>query len=120
MNTAGLIVTIYVARVLKPELFGIYSLALSITFLILTFADLGVNGTVTRYVAEALKMRDHALVRGYVRSLGLVKILLSLLASFILFIVAIYSPIIFKKDLEVLKVLTLYVIFTICLYSFSI
>ena len=110
-NIAGLIVTIYVARILKPELFGIYSLAISITFLILTFADLGVNGTVTRYVADSLKMKDHALVRGYIRSLGLVKLLLSFLASLILFVVAIYSHMIFKKDLKVLEILTLYVIF---------
>jgi len=42
-NLVGLFVTIYVARALKPELFGIYSLALSVTFLLLTFTDLGIK-----------------------------------------------------------------------------
>jgi len=52
-NVAGLILTIILARLLQSELFGIYHLALAIAFLLLTFADLGINGTVVRYVSYA-------------------------------------------------------------------
>jgi len=51
----GLIFTIVVARLLFPELFGIYSLALAIILTIATFTDLGINATLSRYLAESLK-----------------------------------------------------------------
>ena len=67
-NATGVLITIYVARVLKSELFGIYSLALSVAFLIMTFTDLGLNTTLIRYVAHAYDIGDHELVRGYIKS----------------------------------------------------
>lgn len=84
-NVTGLIVTIYLARVLKPELFGIYSLSISIAFLLLTFTDLGINATAVRYIAEAYGRKDYELVRGYIRGLSKLKIVLALLVSLILF-----------------------------------
>jgi stage V sporulation protein B len=50
----ALIFTILVARMLFPELFGIYSLALTVVLTIATFTDLGLNATATRYLAESL------------------------------------------------------------------
>ncbi len=85
-NLAGLVILIYVARVLKPELFGIYSLAISIAFLLMTFTDLGINATVVRYVAYAHGKADVELVRGYIRSLGKFKVFLVLLVASALFL----------------------------------
>ncbi|MEM2070925.1 MAG: oligosaccharide flippase family protein, partial [Archaeoglobaceae archaeon] len=48
-NLSGLIVSIYLAKTLKPELFGIYSLVLSIAYLVLSLTDLGINAATTRY-----------------------------------------------------------------------
>ncbi len=84
-NVVGVVVTIYVARALKPELFGIYSLALSIAFLLLTFTDLGINTTLIRYVAHAYGLKDHELVRGYIRSLSKLKVVLVIFTSLLLF-----------------------------------
>lgn len=99
----ALIFTIIIARTLFPELFGIYSLALSIILTISTFADLGINSTLIRYVADSLKSRtEKAKQEARSRFLFLfkIKILLTAILSLLLFvfseIIAIY---IFKKPL---------------------
>lgn len=99
-NVVGVIVTIYVARALKPELFGIYSLALSIAFFLLTFTDLGLNTTLIRYVAHSYGNGDYELVRGYVKSLGKLKFLLVFFVSISLFLLSDYlSLMVFKKPM---------------------
>ncbi len=85
-NFTGLILTIYLARVLKPSLFGIYSLSISIAFLLMTFTDLGISPTTVRYISEAYGKKDLELVRGYIRYLGKVKFALSFIVSIILLI----------------------------------
>ena len=113
-NVVGIVVTIYVARALKPELFGIYSLALSIAFLLLTFTDLGINATIIRYVAHAYGLKDYELVRGYIRSLSKLKVLLVLVVSLVLFVSSdLLSIYVFHKPLlsDPLKVTSLFVLF---------
>ncbi|WP_456327589.1 oligosaccharide flippase family protein [Archaeoglobus sp.] len=113
-NVVGVVVTIYVARALKPELFGIYSLALSIAFLLLTFTDLGINSTLVRYVAHAYGLKDYELVRGYIRSLSKLKVLLVLIVSITLFASSdVLSIYVFHKPLlsNPLKVISLYTLF---------
>ena len=50
----GAIFIILIARLLLPELFGVYSLAISIIVIIMTFTDLGISNTVVRYVSQAI------------------------------------------------------------------
>ena len=50
----ALIFTILLARFLLPERFGIYSLAMSVALIFITFADMGINHTVIRYVSKEL------------------------------------------------------------------
>ena len=87
-NIAGVILTIILARLLHPELFGIYHLALAIGFLLLTFTDLGINGTLIRYVSQALGRNDETLARLYFMYLVKIKLVLSLLVSVIIFLLA--------------------------------
>ena len=47
----GLLATILIARILLPELFGVYSLVLSIILLAVTAIDSGINGTQVKYVS---------------------------------------------------------------------
>ena len=117
-NVVEVIVTIYVARALKPELFGIYSLALSIAFLLLTFTDLGVNATLIRNVAHAYGLGDYELVRGYIRGLSKLRVLLVLVVSIILFASSdVLSIYVFHKSLlsDPLKITSLFILF----FSFS-
>ncbi|MBU2496828.1 MAG: oligosaccharide flippase family protein, partial [Nanoarchaeota archaeon] len=94
----GLIFTIIVARLLAPELFGVYSLALAIMLLIFTFADLGLAQTLVRYVSDSLGQKNKTLARSYFKYLFKVKILSVLIFSLALFLLSkIISIYIFKN-----------------------
>ncbi|MDI6810221.1 MAG: flippase [archaeon] len=87
-GVGGLIFTFILARLLHPELFGIFHLALAVGFLLLTFADLGINGTVVRYVSYALGKKDETLARSYFMYLGKLKFLLTIISSLSLALLA--------------------------------
>ncbi len=87
-NISGLIITVFLARALGPENFGIYSLSISVAFLVLAFTDLGVNQTLIRYVSEAVGMENTSLARGYIRELGKMKLMLTTLTSLTLFLLS--------------------------------
>jgi stage V sporulation protein B len=84
----GLIFTVVLARLLHPELFGVYHLALSVALVMMTFTDLGVNRTMTRYVSHALGRDDKTLARSYFTYLLRIKFLFALLSSLALIILA--------------------------------
>ena len=84
----GLVFTVILARLLHPEFFGVYHLALSVALVMLTFADLGVNRTMTRYVSYALGKNDNTLARSFFRYLLKIKFLFALLTSLALIILA--------------------------------
>jgi O-antigen/teichoic acid export membrane protein len=50
----ALIFTVIVARVLLPELFGIYSLALTIILTASMLTDFGIGSTLTRFISESI------------------------------------------------------------------
>lgn len=119
-SLVGVIVTIYVARALRPESFGIYSLALSLAFLLMTFTDLGVNTTLVRYIAYSYSKGDYELMRGYIRGLSKLKILLTAFASLFLFISSdlLATYVFHKQSLSTpLKIVSAY-IFLFSLLSF--
>ncbi len=84
-NVSGLIITVFLARALGPDNFGIYSLSISIAFLVLVFTDLGINQTVIRYVSFALGKNNLPMLRGYIRELAKMKIVLMTISAFSLF-----------------------------------
>jgi len=83
----GLIFSIILARVLRPELFGIYALAMSICFFILQL-DPGINVALTRYLSDAIGKKDELLGRSYFKFLFKLKILLAIIFSVSLAILA--------------------------------
>ncbi|MEM4214997.1 MAG: oligosaccharide flippase family protein [Candidatus Pacearchaeota archaeon] len=97
----GLIFTVIIARFLFPELFGIYTLALTIILTIATFTDLGINSTLIRYLAESLKIKTKKTeieARSRLYFLLNFKILFTAIAAFALFLLSnIISIYIFKK-----------------------
>ncbi len=76
LKLGGLIFTILIARLLLPELFGIYALTLSLVTILLTFTNLGINETFLRYVSDALGKNNNKKARGYLRYLLKIKTLL--------------------------------------------
>ncbi|MEK6852952.1 MAG: flippase, partial [Nanoarchaeota archaeon] len=110
----GLIFTVVVARILMPDLFGAYSLVLSILLIGLTVADFGLAQTSIRFVSDALGKKDERLARSYFKFILNVKILITLAISIILFLVAgLLSVFIFKNEALILpmKLSALYLFF---------
>ncbi|MCS7134656.1 MAG: flippase [Candidatus Pacearchaeota archaeon] len=96
----GLVLTIIVARILYPELFGVYSLVLSIILTIATFTDLGMNTTFIRYFAESIGKNKRKEARTRFFFFFKYKIFLICIASFVLFVFSDMIAInIFKKPL---------------------
>jgi len=84
----GLIFTILIARMLQPEAYGIFSLATSVMLILLTFADLGINATLLRYVSHAFGKKDDKKAASYFRYLLKLKIILTMVFSIILLVIA--------------------------------
>ncbi len=72
----GLIFTIIIARLLLPELFGIYALVLSIATIFVTFTNLGIDDTFLRYLSESLGKRNKNKARTYFKYLVKMKSIL--------------------------------------------
>jgi len=84
VNRIGaLIFTVLLARFLLPKGFGIYSIVLSTSMIFYTFADLGVNQALLKYVSSSLA-KDKKRVASYYRYLLKIKFSLILASSFIL------------------------------------
>jgi O-antigen/teichoic acid export membrane protein len=68
---SGVIISVLLARALKPGGFGLYALVMSIVSFSFLFARLGIPGTVRRYAAELDGRGEHHLI-GIVAGRGLV------------------------------------------------
>ncbi|WP_202320738.1 oligosaccharide flippase family protein [Archaeoglobus neptunius] len=83
-SVSGLFLTIILARVMKPEQFGIYSLALSIAMVSIALANLGVDAGVVRYTAYHAGRGDLAKIRGNFRYFLKIKTVLAFSISALL------------------------------------
>ena len=113
----GLAFSIALARLLSPELFGIYALALSVCFFILQL-DPGTSYALVRYVSDAVGKNDFASARGYFRFLFKIRFVFGLLASILLFMLAkqLAFAMFHKPDLFIpLQILSIFIFF----YYFS-
>jgi len=77
----SLLFTIVIARMLLPELFGLYSLALSTILLFAAFSDLGISSALITYGAKALGKKDLSKAKAYSKKLFKWKLNLILLSS---------------------------------------
>ena len=97
-RVGGLFFTIVLARFLMPENYGIYSIVLSTVMIFYTFADLGVNETLARYISLAIK-KEKTKISSYYKYLLKIKLVLSLCVSLLLIILAYpISAYFFKND----------------------
>ncbi len=69
MKVGSLLFTIIVARLLMPELFGLYSLALATIVLFSSFVDLGIGNTLITFVSKSLSKKDPGKAKGYYKKL---------------------------------------------------
>lgn len=79
----SLIFIIILARLLMPELFGLYSLALSTIILFAAFSDLGIGISLVRFISKELSKKKPN-TKGYYDYLIKIKFLLNLVISLIM------------------------------------
>ena len=96
----SLIFTIILARLLLPELFGLYSLALSTIVIFSVLSDLGIGSTLITFVSKNLGSNKPKKAKAYFVQLFKWKIVSSIFASFILILSAYYiSNIYYSKPI---------------------
>lgn len=82
---SSLLFSIVLARLLQPELFGTYYLALSVGFLFMEFANFGLSQTAIRWIAYAVGKGKNILARSYLKFLIKIKFALAVLVSLAMF-----------------------------------
>ena len=80
----SLFFTIIMARLLLPELFGLYSLALSTILIFVVFSDLGIGGALVRFVSKSLGKNKNIKARAYTSYLAKLKLFFIILSGLIL------------------------------------
>ncbi len=86
-KVGALIFTIILARVVLPETFGLYSLAISTVMFFYVFSDLGVNQTLIFFSAKTLN-KNKGKAKAYIDYLFKVKLILALASATALIILA--------------------------------
>ena len=81
MKVGSLIFTIIVARILLPDLFGLYSLALSTIVLFSSFSDLGIGGAMMTFIPKMLSRKNPEKAKGYLKKLMVWKVWLMVFCS---------------------------------------
>jgi len=82
----GALFTIITARALKPELFGIYTLAFSFSLILITIAEAGFSETLIRFIS--INERNPGRARAYFNYLFRIKISILLVFAIILALLA--------------------------------
>ena len=81
-HLGGAIFTIWIARILHPELFGTYTLTLSIVLLFMSLGGLGINEAAVRYIS--LNYKNKKIAKTYFLYFFKIKIVVSLFLALIL------------------------------------
>jgi len=90
MKVGSLLFTIIIARMLLPELFGLYSLALGTIVLITSFSDLGIGSATITYLSNKLSKGKKSEAKKYFKTLLNWKIILSLISALIMILLSYY------------------------------
>ncbi|MFA5953738.1 MAG: oligosaccharide flippase family protein [Candidatus Pacearchaeota archaeon] len=97
---ASLFFTIIIARLMLPELFGLYTLTLSTIAIFSSFSDLGIGSALITFVSKFLDKRQNKKAKSFFKVLMKYKIYLSLTSSFLLVIFSYYlSNIYYNKPI---------------------
>ena len=84
----SLIFTIIIARVLMPELFGLYSLAISTIVLFSVLSDPGIIESLIRFVSMELGRKDKSKAKAYALYFGKIKLILIIISILVLLLTA--------------------------------
>lgn len=100
MKIGGLLFTVIIARILMPELFGVYGLVLALVGMTLTLADAGINSTLIRFASFYIGKRKKQMVKNYTTFLYKIKVLLIFFFSVVLIAIAFPLQRFFNKPIS--------------------
>jgi len=89
-KAGSLIFTIIIARMLLPELFGLYTLALSTIILFASFSDFGLGSALVNFLSKSLVEKSFPKAKTYFIKLLKYKLVLVILVSLVLLALAYY------------------------------
>lgn len=112
-KAGSFIITIILARLLMPELFGLYNLALSTILLFYAVSNLGVGETLVRFVSRELGRKNKRKAKEYVFYLGKLRLILIFIAGlFLIFSARFISENYYQKPLFLALIAgSLYILF---------
>ncbi len=90
MKVGSLLFTIIIARMLMPELFGLYSLALGTIILVASLSDLGIGAAAVTFISKKLSKKRDPDAKKYFRTLLKWKIYASLIGALIIVLLSYY------------------------------
>ena len=95
-----LIFTVIIARLLMPELFGLYSLALSTILLFATISDFGIGSTLIKFISKEASKKSLKKARSYLTYLWKIKVVIMSVLIILLIVSARYiSDTFYKKPI---------------------
>lgn len=117
-KVGSLLFTIILARVLMPELFGLYSLALSTILLFSYFSDLGINNTLVRFVSKEMSNSRYSKARAYTSYLLKAKLLV--ISGIVILFLVLAQPlsVYYQKPIFTVLIAGVLYLFSISLASF--
>jgi len=86
-KVGSMLFTIIIARMLMPELFGLYGLALSTILFLGIFSDLGISSAMLTFISKTIDKKKRN-AKAYFYYLSKIKLLLILLSSMIILLTA--------------------------------
>jgi len=95
----SLVFTIVIARLLLPELFGLYSLALSTIIIFAAVSELGVGQTLIRFVSRFLGKGKETKAKAYAFYLTKIKFFLIILSVILLLAASRFISVIYQKPI---------------------
>jgi len=96
----SLIFMIILARLLMPNLFGLYSLALSTIGLVAIISDLGISGTLIKFISKQLSLpKKKQNILGYYNYLSKLKFVLTIVSSLVLVLSAYWISNFYNKPI---------------------
>lgn len=113
---AGQLITVnllgFKQPILSPDLFGLYSLALSTILLFSSFSDFGITSALITFIPKELKKGKNSKAKAYARELLKIKLFLLTIVSFILLISAFFiSNYFYRKPIFLALLVGIFYIF---------
>lgn len=115
----SLIFTIILARLLLPELFGLYSLALSVILMFAVFSELGISTALVKYVSSEIGKGNEKTASAYLKYFTKIKLFFIFVSVIILGIFAnLVANTIYQKPIFLALLAGIFYVFFLELVSF--